>query len=223
MAMDFDNITLISDSNVLAIPIKDNGDRLVNLKDFLGLRRGESNRGSFDLCWYLRASVISKLLKVQSNLPDGIQLLIDGGYRPLSLQKEFFDKYWAEVKTSHSDWPREKIYQEVVKYVAPPEIAPPHSTGGAVDLTLCDENGTKLDMGTSLDATPQESDNGCFMAAENISDEAKKNRGILMKAMDQQGFVNYPTEWWHWSYGDRYWAYAKKQEFALFGSIEPSL
>jgi D-alanyl-D-alanine dipeptidase len=18
--------------------------------------------------------------------------------------------------------------------------------------------------------------------------------------------VNYPTEWWHWSYGDRYWA-----------------
>jgi D-alanyl-D-alanine dipeptidase len=20
--------------------------------------------------------------------------------------------------------------------------------------------------------------------------------------------VNYPTEWWHWSFGDRYWAYA---------------
>ena len=20
------------------------------------------------------------------------------------------------------------------------------------------------------------------------------------------GLVNYPTEWWHWSFGDRYWA-----------------
>ncbi|ABX41733.1 hypothetical protein Cphy_1358 [Lachnoclostridium phytofermentans ISDg] len=21
------------------------------------------------------------------------------------------------------------------------------------------------------------------------------------------GFVNYPTEWWHWSYGGCYWAF----------------
>ncbi|HON74505.1 MAG TPA: M15 family metallopeptidase [Dermatophilaceae bacterium] len=31
------------------------------------------------------------------------------------------------------------------------------------------------------------------------------------------GLVNYPTEWWHWSFGDRYWAWAMGERSALFG------
>lgn len=38
--------------------------------------------------------------------------------------------------------------------------------------------------------------------------------------MTAAGFVNYPSEWWHWSYGDRYWAVCEKQPHALFGPVE---
>jgi D-alanyl-D-alanine dipeptidase len=39
--------------------------------------------------------------------------------------------------------------------------------------------------------------------------------------MRATGFVNYPTEWWHWSYGDRYWAYALGKRIAFFGAASP--
>jgi len=38
--------------------------------------------------------------------------------------------------------------------------------------------------------------------------------------MTVAGFVNYPTEWWHWSYGDRYWAYATHRSAAIYGPVE---
>jgi D-alanyl-D-alanine dipeptidase len=28
---------------------------------------------------------------------------------------------------------------------------------------------------------------------------------------------NYPTEWWHWSSGDRYWALITKADNAIYG------
>ncbi|NUT29743.1 MAG: dipeptidase, partial [Streptomyces sp.] len=32
--------------------------------------------------------------------------------------------------------------------------------------------------------------------------------------------INYGTEWWHWSYGDRYWALQTRQPAALYGPAE---
>ncbi|MDT7587682.1 MAG: zinc D-Ala-D-Ala dipeptidase, partial [Pseudonocardiales bacterium] len=36
-------------------------------------------------------------------------------------------------------------------------------------------------------------------------------------ALHSVGFVNYPTEWWHWSYGDRYWAIKTTAAAAIYG------
>ena len=33
-------------------------------------------------------------------------------------------------------------------------------------------------------------------------------------------FANYPTEYWHWSYGDRYWAYHKGEDHAIYSSMD---
>ena len=33
------------------------------------------------------------------------------------------------------------------------------------------------------------------------------------------GLVNYPTEWWHWSYGDRYWALMTGATAAVYGPV----
>jgi D-alanyl-D-alanine dipeptidase len=40
---------------------------------------------------------------------------------------------------------------------------------------------------------------------------------VLGAALTAAGLVNYPTEWWHWSFGDRYWALATGAGAALYG------
>jgi zinc D-Ala-D-Ala dipeptidase len=53
--------------------------------------------------------------------------------------------------------------------------------------------------------------------AQGLSEEAKRNRSVLLQAMESAGLVNYPHEWWHFSYGDRYCAYAKGEPAAIYG------
>ena len=43
---------------------------------------------------------------------------------------------------------------------------------------------------------------------------------MLGAALTAAGLVNYPTEWWHWSYGDRYWALMTGAPAALYGPRE---
>jgi len=211
---------LISDPAVLAVPIVDNGDALLDITNDPKLRIDPRKSKSSSSYSRLRNLVVEKLLKAQSLLPAGLQLLIIEGHRPLTLQKRYFDDYSKELANLHPDWNTDTLYKEASKFVAPPAIIPPHSTGGAVDLTLADSSGHELDMGTRVNADPEESNNACFTVAENISQFSKENRQILIDAMLNAGFVNYPTEWWHWSYGDRYWAYVTKQPHAIFGSVE---
>lgn len=40
---------------------------------------------------------------------------------------------------------------------------------------------------------------------------------MLSAALTAGGLVNYPTEWWHWSFGDRYWALATEADHAVYG------
>lgn len=42
---------------------------------------------------------------------------------------------------------------------------------------------------------------------------------VMAKALEEVGLVNYPTEWWHWSYGDRYWAMATGATAAIYGPL----
>ncbi|WP_222115898.1 M15 family metallopeptidase [Chromobacterium vaccinii] len=55
-----------------------------------------------------------------------------------------------------------------------------------------------------------------------ISESARTNRRILIRAMRDAGFVNYPSEWWHWSHGDRYWAAVTCAPAALYAAVEES-
>ena len=55
---------------------------------------------------------------------------------------------------------------------------------------------------------------------KSISNQAKKNRLFLYQAMIDVGFVNLTTEWWHYSYGDQYWAIYKEKKQALYGSLQ---
>ncbi|CAL9550379.1 M15 family metallopeptidase [Streptomyces cellulosae] len=213
-------IVLMSDPKVAAVPVQECGERLVDLRRdgrlLIDERKWEDSAGAFA---YLREGVLDRLLEAQAGLPRGMRLLFVEGYRPPSLQRHYFDKYAARLRAEHPEWSVEQIRSAASRYVSPPEIAP-HSAGAAVDLTLADEDGRELDMGTRMNATPEESAGACYTQADNISYEARSRRGILSTALTAVGLVNYPTEWWHWSYGDRYWALETGAAVAHYGPTE---
>ncbi|MEU3217568.1 M15 family metallopeptidase [Streptomyces sp. NPDC006971] len=212
-------IVLMSDPRVAAVPVQECGERLVDVRRDNSLlvdeREWQDSAGAFA---HLREGVLDRLLKAQAQLPQGIRLLFVEGYRPPSLQRRYFDEYATQLRAAHPEWSAEQVRSAASRYVSPPEIAP-HSAGAAVDLTLGDADGRELDMGTHMDATPEESAGACYTQADNISAQARSNRDILGAALTAAGLVNYPTEWWHWSYGDRYWALLTGAAVAHFGPM----
>lgn len=198
-----DAIVLMSDPRATAIPVTDCGAPLVDVRGTLLVddRRADTT-GSYA---HLRRCVLDRLDHAQALLPDGLRLLFVEGYRPPDLQRLYFEKYADELRAANPAWSGEQVHQAASRYVSPPEIAP-HSAGAAVDLTLVDADGTELDMGTRVNAGPEESDGACYTDAASISPQARANRTLPADALSAAALVNYPTEWWHWSYGDRYWA-----------------
>lgn len=209
-------ITLMSDPKIAAIPVQECGELLVDLRSdgiLLVDPRKSDPAGAFA---HLRQGVVQRLVTAQDLLPNGLRLLFVEGYRPLALQREYFEEYAAELRTAHPDWSTARIHAAASRYVSPPDIAP-HSAGAAVDLTLVDADGHELDLGTRLNASPEESGGACYTDADNITAEAREHRRTLGTALTAAGLVNYPTEWWHWSYGDRYWALATGADSAIYG------
>ncbi|MER6978777.1 M15 family metallopeptidase [Streptomyces carpinensis] len=212
-------IILMSDPRVAAVPVREDGERLVDVRRcgrILIDERRQDGSGAFA---HLREGVLERLLKAQGTLPDGLRLLFVEGYRPPALQRHYFGQYAAELSTVHPEWSAGQIRSAASRYVSPPEIAP-HSAGAAVDLTLADAQGRELDLGTRLNASPEESAGACYTQAADISDEARVHRRILGTALATAGLVNYPTEWWHWSFGDRYWALDTGSAAAFYGPKE---
>ncbi|MER7696298.1 M15 family metallopeptidase [Streptomyces sp. NPDC096095] len=213
-------IVLMSDPKVAAVPVQECGEPLVDVRRDGSLlvdeRKWLDSAGSFA---HVRAGVLDRLLAVQAQLPRGLRLLFVEGYRPPSLQRRYFDAYAAQLRGEHPQWSDGRIRSAASRYVSPPEIAP-HSAGAAVDVTLADGDGRELDMGTRMNASPEESAGGCYTRADTIGDEARSRREVLGSALAATGLVNYPTEWWHWSYGDRYWALETGATAALYGPEE---
>ncbi|MFA6520851.1 MAG: M15 family metallopeptidase [Candidatus Gracilibacteria bacterium] len=169
---------------------------------------------------FLRKEVAKKLLKIQSELPN-LRFKIWDAYRSRDVQNNIYKKYWAELKAAHMDWDDEKLKLEVGKFVSPPyqkDRIPPHATGGAVDLTLIDENGNELDMGTEFDFFGPEA-GSLFYEIDKDKPEVTKNRNILQEAMQAEGFTLDQDEWWHFDFGNQMWAFKSGEPFAFYGEV----
>ncbi|MFF5206215.1 M15 family metallopeptidase [Streptosporangium sp. NPDC000396] len=209
------DIVLISDPRVSSIPVEESGEDLVDVRGRLRVDgRMSDPEGAFA---HLREGLLTRLESAQAQLPEGYRLLVVEGYRPLVTQRRIFEEYSAELRVTFPEMSPEEIHVAASRYVSPVEVAP-HTAGAAVDLTLCTEDGAELDMGTSVNATPEQSDGACYTDAPGLSSEARHHRKLLGGVLDAAGLVNYPTEWWHWSYGDRYWAMTTGAASALYGA-----
>lgn len=79
-------------------------------------------------------------------------------------------------------------------FLADPRGGSPHSRGVAIDLTLLDQNGQELEMGTAFDAFTPLSHHG----NTGISPSAQQNRYTLLGLMIAAGWDCYLNEWWHY-------------------------
>ncbi|MFF2364130.1 M15 family metallopeptidase [Streptomyces sp. NPDC058122] len=209
-------IILMSDPRVSAVPVRECGESLIDIRRGSPLLVDKRKQNDSDAFFYLRQGVLERLLQAQAQLPDGLRFLVVEGYRPPGLQRRYFEKYAGRLRAEQSGWSDEQIRSAASRFVSPPEIAP-HSAGAAVDLTLADADGCELDLGTPMNATPEESADACYTDATGIREQARTHRAALGRVLTAAGLVNYPTEWWHWSFGDRYWALLTGAASACYG------
>ena len=80
------------------------------------------------------------------------------------------------------------------EFLADPRRGSPHSRGVAVDLTLVDDAGRELDMGTPFDAFTAGSHHGNL----EVSRAAQAHRSLLLGIMSAAGWDFYGKEWWHY-------------------------
>jgi len=205
---------------VMNMPARDCGEGLVNLDGLHPRVRvddsPESQQGfSYPLDFSVRVTVAERLCRAADALPNDVALLIKETLRPLSRQEFAFNRRMARLAQEHPHLGHDQIVERTARYIAPPHVAG-HPTGGAVDLTLCTVDGRELDMGCAYDDDEVESQGACFSFFTALSDEAARNRRMLFDALTREGFVNYPFEWWHWSFGDKYWAAISQAQEALY-------
>ena len=128
---------------------------------------------------YLREDAAKALLKAQKLAQSkGYSIIIYDCYRPLPLQQKMFD-----------------IIPDT-KYVADPKRGSRHNKGVAVDISLANEIGEPLNMGTAFDDFSEQA----HFSAKNISAKAKANRKLLRDIMLTNDFTPYDNEWWHFNY-----------------------
>ncbi|MFB4262200.1 M15 family metallopeptidase [Nonomuraea sp. GTA35] len=214
-----ESIVLMSDRRLLAIPVIECGEPLFDLRKVPELALDGRQADDAGAYARLRIGLVDRLLSAQELLPGEHRLLVVEGYRPLALQRHYFDRYAAELRDANPSWREEQVHTQASRSLAPPEVAP-HVCGAAVDLTLIDASGAELDMGTPVNAGPEESGGACYTHHPALPSRPRANRRLLAQAMSAAGFTNYPTEWWHWSYGDRYWALTTGAPAAVYGPLD---
>ncbi|KTC72582.1 D-alanyl-D-alanine dipeptidase [Legionella birminghamensis] len=220
-------IVLIAAPEVLAIPVVENYDPLIDIKEETTIAIGPSPEIPDNTDYTkMRREVYRRLLIAQRLLPEGLQFCLYEAYRSLDLQKALFDERYFQLLQLYPDWPHEERFNETMKLISPvinldgSKNVPPHGTGAAIDVYLLDQHGETIDMGIHPKDWMTDTDAHISTThSQSISAEARRNRGIMSKALLAAGFANYPTEYWHWSYGDRYWAFMTGHSQACYGCV----
>ncbi|WP_109832685.1 M15 family metallopeptidase [Reichenbachiella versicolor] len=109
----------------------------------------------------------------------GLRIKFYDCYRPLDVQK----KMWEVMPNS--------------SYVANPKYGSIHNRGGAVDITLVDQAGKELDMGTDFDYFGEKAHH----AYSDLPAQVIENRKLLKVGMMKFGFTPIRSEWWHYNFG----------------------
>ena len=206
---------LLSDPQVINIPVQDCGEPLAEIASVPQMALDPRERDEAGAYGRVRTGVLERLRLASETLPDGVRFLVVEGHRSSTEQARRFALHEDRLRRSGITDPAE-LRRRASAFVSPVEVAP-HCAGAALDLTLADADGAELDMGGAVNGHRTGDEKYCPLNASGLSVRASHNRDVLARAMDSAGFINYPTEWWHWSYGDLYWALITKADSAIYG------
>ena len=165
---------------------------------------------------FCRKKVKQMLVKALNLLPHHCGIIVTSAYRSIKEQEKNWNEIHRKLRKKHPEWPDNILARETNKFCFPvgKGVPPYHSTGGAIDAYLCDSKGKMLKAW----------DTDRFRESKyhhpGLSEEAKRNREILRRAMLKAGFTNYPLEFWHFSYGDSGWALRTGRKTAIYGRVE---
>ena len=162
----------------------------------------------------LRKNVALRLYKIADRLPDDLYIKIYSAYCSRIKLYEIWKNELEKMELENPNVGRAKLLSQLKHKVKSPDASMGgHDTGAAVDLALCYADGKELDYGTKY----HEKNTGLV----TLTKEQKSNQKYLLRLMKSQDFVQHPGQWWHYSYGDRYWAaYKGKRLGAFYGSAE---
>ena len=175
-----------------------NGLILVDMQYFKHKCKGAINVA------YVRKSVADMLIKAAHTLPDGMYIKVWDAWRSMETQAYLYNTYYNKIKQEYPYLNDTELTERVEQFISKPGHNYLHGTGGAIDVTLVDDNGNDVNMGTQFDEFNNKTRTDYFEHRFNM--RILFNRRILYKAMINAGFVNNPEEWWHFDYGDAIWA-----------------
>jgi len=182
------------------------------LKIDIGPRRTKKERKA-----YFRKTVAEMICRAKNELPKGITFIIGDAWRPQYVQEEIMQGFIQRFSKKYPHWSKDRVLQEANKFVASSDgkYASGHMTGGAVDLRLL-RNSRKVPMKSSK-LTYQEN---AKPFQSKLPHYIQQNRELLFNALKKVGFSNSPREYWHWSYGDIWWAKRTKKKVAIYGVVK---
>jgi D-alanyl-D-alanine dipeptidase len=201
------------------------GEPLVKLSDFgiacddfAGRSSIEGHRveGTTKFVW-ARRTVAEKLVRANKGLcAQGVEIFVRDAYRPIAVQEGFWHFYTEQARERLPQASEEERLRYVSSLVADPTgfsttdstTWPVHACGGAVDVTLRSlKTGERLEMDwdSPLNETARSDAFERKLRTGEIAPDypCLVNRRLLHWAMEQQGFINYPLEFWHFDYGDQ--------------------
>ncbi len=218
-------VIYIADPEIIAIPIIECHEAMIDLKEQTEIQYGPPPETPLTEPHYtlMRKTVYDKLCLAQKDLPSGLRFRLYEAFRSIKVQKMLFDEEYEITAKRLGEKSHAEIFHETTRLVSPvihldgSINIPPHNTGAAVDVEIVDDDGQVIDMGMEAKDCMFVDPELCMTNCEYLDSAIKQNRKLLADVMEAQGFVNYPTEWWHYSYGDRYWAYHKNKAYAIYG------
>lgn len=156
---------------------------------------------------------LDKVDMVLKKINKNLQLVVAYGYRNLEIQQKYFDEQKKAYLEKETLVQQEDIDELIHRVIAVPTVAG-HPTGGAVDVFIEDNrDGTRLDFGAPLFTFDSKD---VYSFSPFVSNEAKQNRQLLRKVLMSQDFAPYDGEWWHFSFGDKEWAFYYKKPYAIY-------
>ena len=140
---------------------------------------------------YLHPDAMKSLKQAQRLLKEqypGYSLIVYDAARPLSVQQ----KMWNVVKGT----------SKYIYVSNPSRGGGLHNYGLAVDISILDDKGTPLPMGTPVDHLGREAhitEEAALVAQGKLTEQERANRLLLRQVMKESGFRPLPSEWWHFN------------------------